>query len=169
MTSLSSLPDDSRVWVFGSDRALTDGELARIDSLLGEFLSGWAAHGAPLRTGHDVVERRFVVVAVDERAAGASGCSIDALSRHIGDIERSLGVDLRDGARVWYRSGDDIACCDRAEFRARAAKGEITADTPVFDPTISDLGALRGDGLERPAGASWHRRLLPSSGVAGGA
>lgn len=169
MTPSPRLPDDSRVWVFGADRALTADEIARVDSALREFLAGWAAHGAPLRTWHDVIELRFVVVAVDERSAGASGCSIDALSRQIGEIGRSLDVGLLGGGRIWYRDGDDIVCCDRAEFRARAAAGDVTARTRVFDPTVSDLGAIRAGHLERPAGESWHARLLPSTGVAGGA
>lgn len=169
MTSLSRLPDDSRVWVFGADRALTDAEISRAESALGDFLDGWAAHGAPLMTGHEVIERRFLVVAVDERPAGASGCSIDALSRQIEDVGHMLGVDLLDGGRIWYRHGDEIVCCDRATFRARAAEGGITAETPVFDPTVGSLADVRGGRLERPAGSSWHARLLPSTGVAGGA
>lgn len=169
MTSLSRLPDDSRVWVFGADRALTDSEISRVESSLGDFLTGWAAHGAPLRTAHEVVERRFVVVAVDERPAGASGCSIDALSRQVADLGRVLDVDLLGGNRIWYRDGDDIVCCDRAEFRERAATGDVTADTPVFDPTVAELGDVRDGRFERSAGSSWHARLLPSTGVAGGA
>jgi len=169
MTSLSRLPDDSRVWVFGASRALADAEIARADSALAGFLPGWAAHGASLRTGHEVLERRFLVVAVDERSAGASGCSIDALARHVEALGRALDVDLLGGGRIWYRVGEEIECCDRAEFRARASRGEITASTPVFDTTLTDLRGLRGGGFERPAGSSWHARLLPSTGVAGGA
>jgi len=169
MTSLSPLPDDSRVWVFGASRPLTDAEISRVDSALGDFLPGWAAHGAPLRTGHAVIERRFLVVAVDERSVGASGCSIDALTRQIQDVGRMLDADLLGGGRIWYRDGDDIVCCDRAAFRERAAEGRITAETPVFDPTVGSLAEVRGGRLERPAGSSWHARLLPSTGVAGGA
>lgn len=168
MTSLSRLPDESRVWVFGADRPLTDSEISRVESSLADFLRGWAAHGAPLRTGHEIIERRFVVVAVDERAAGASGCSIDALSRHIADLGRALDVDLVDGGRIWYRDGGDVVCCDRAEFRDRAAAGEVTAETSVFDPTVAGLDELRAGRFERSAGSSWHARLLPSTGVAGG-
>lgn len=168
MMSLSELPDEARVWVFGAGRPLTGAEVARIDAALEEFLAGWAAHGARLRPAHEVRERRFVIVAVDERAAGASGCSIDALSHRIAGLEEELGVSLRAGGRIWYRDGDRIVSCDRATFRDRAATGDVSPRTPVFDPTVATLGDVRAGRFERPAGSSWHARLLASTGVTGG-
>ncbi len=169
MTSLSRLPDESRVWVFGSSRELSGPEVSRVETTLGAFLDGWAAHGAPLRPGLAILERWFVVIALDESAAGASGCSIDALSREVEALERALDVSLLDGTPIWYRAGEEILCCDRAEFRSRAAAGRVGPETPVFDPTVASLGELRAGRFERPARRSWHARLLPSTGVAGGA
>jgi hypothetical protein len=80
---LTALRDTARTWVFAAERALSASER---DALLGDvddFLDGWAAHGVPLTCGRDWRYDRFLVIAVDEAAAGVSGCSIDALTRRL--------------------------------------------------------------------------------------
>lgn len=164
--ALAGLPDHARIWVFGADSPLTAAQRDALDADLAGFVRGWAAHGESLLAAHEIVDDAFVVVAVDESAHGASGCSIDAMVRHLAELEERLGTTLLDGGRIWYRTGPgDIVSCEREEFRSRSERGEIDAATQVFDPTIDTLGELRAGGLERSAGASWHARLLSSRGV----
>lgn len=162
--SLDRLPDAARLWVFGATTPLTGAQRDALDADLTGFIRTWAAHGSSLMAAHAIVHDTFVVVAVDESVQGASGCSIDALSRHLAALETALDLTLLDGARIWYRTGaGDIVSCERHEFRDRSGQGEIDADTRVFDPTIETLGDLRDGSLERPAGGSWHARLLAST------
>ena len=79
---LGSLPDDARVWVFAAERALTPDEADAVLRTVDGFLGVWAAHGHPLTSGRELRESRFLVIAVDEAAAGASGCSIDVYGPH---------------------------------------------------------------------------------------
>lgn len=162
---LTSLPDSARVWVYGTDRALTREEREALLDDLRAFVDIWTAHGAALRAGVEWVEDRFAVVAVDEASAPASGCSIDAMSRRLAALEARLGCSLLDSTRVFYRTeSGGIESCARAEFRTRAEAGAIGEATPVFDPTINTLAALRAGKLERPVAHSWHRRLLSRPG-----
>jgi hypothetical protein len=159
--TLRELPDSTRVWVYGSSRPLRDDESSEIERELTAYVAGWAAHGAPLDAAAAVLENRFVVMAVDERAARASGCSIDDMVRRIGEIERVHDVSLLDGTLVYYRTPEgEIAACDRPTFRRRAAEGEITPRTIAFDPTIATLGELRAGAFERAVAETWHGRLL---------
>ncbi|MGH7539744.1 MAG: hypothetical protein ACRELC_01975 [Gemmatimonadota bacterium] len=159
---LKDLPDDARLWVFGADRPLTGEEVVGLEARLSGFFEGWAAHRVDLVAGSRIEERRFVLVGVDEARARASGCSIDALQRVVGELEGTLDVRLRDGSLVFYREGSgEVMACDRAEFRRLGERGEITGRTPVFDTTIDRLAAWRAGRFERPASASWHARLLP--------
>ncbi|WP_420448817.1 ABC transporter ATPase [Candidatus Palauibacter sp.] len=162
---LTSLPDSARVWVYGTDRPLTPEEREALIGDLRAFVDVWTAHGAALKAGVEWVEDRFAVVAVDETSAPASGCSIDAMSRRLAALEARLGCSLLDSTRVFYRAeSGTIESCPRAEFRTRAAAGTIGEATPVFDPTIDTLAALRAGELERPVSRSWHRQLLGRSG-----
>ena len=158
---LTELPDTARLWVYGSDRPLTDAERETLVDDLRAFVDVWTAHGAELRAGVAWIEGRFAVIAVDEASAPASGCSIDAMVHRLAALEARVGCSLLDGTRVFYRDQSGaIEGCDRAAFRARATAGAIGDATPVFDPTIETLAELRAGRLERPLARSWHRRLV---------
>lgn len=162
---LSELPDSARIWIYGVDRPLNDSEREALMEDLRAFVDVWTAHGAALRASVEWVEDRFAVVAVDEASAPASGCSIDAMSRRLAALEARLDCSLLDSTRVFYRTeAGGIESCARAEFRTRAEAGAIGEATPVFDPTIDTLAALRAGRMERPAARSWHRLLLGRPG-----
>lgn len=156
----SSLPDDARVWVFASDTPITG---VAADRLLGEvdrFLDGWAAHGLPLACGRDWCEDRFLTIAVDQRQAHASGCSIDGLFRALRALEPVLGASLVAGGRVFYRTRDgEVTGVARDEFAALGAAGAVDRDTLVFDTSVITLGDWR-DHFETQLGRSWHAQLV---------
>lgn len=154
------LPEHSRVWVFPASRALDADEghtlLAEVDT----FLTAWAAHGHPLRSGRILVDDQFLVVGVDEDAEAPSGCSIDALVNRLEALAAALAIHLVDHAPVWFRDGGAFRMVGRADFRALAAEGAVTPDTLVVDTSLTRMAALREQGLERPARESWHGRAF---------
>ena len=161
MVNFDSLPDDARVWVFGADRPLDAPTSERLLGLVDAHLAQWAAHGAPLTSARDWRDDRFLTVAVDQRTAGASGCSIDALFRQLQTLERELGISIVGGGRVFYRdSKGQVQSADRATFTELAERGAVTPETRVFDPTVATLGAWR-ESFERRASESWHGSLMP--------
>ena len=162
-----SLPDSSRVWVFGSEHPITDAAaeefLARVD----EYLDRWAAHGTPLHSSRDWREHRFLTIAVDQSMAGASGCSIDGLFRVLKDLEASVGTTLLGSGRVYYRGSDgSVASASRDLFAALGTSSDIGPDTRVFDTTVQTLGEWR-ERFERRLADSWHARLVPAASGAG--
>jgi hypothetical protein len=97
---------------------------------------------------------------VDQRTAGASGCSIDGLFRVLQGLEQTVGAKLVGGGRVFYRDGNgEVQSTDRNELKALADSGAITENSVVFDTSITDLGSIR-DCFERPARKSWAAPLL---------
>jgi hypothetical protein len=159
-----SLPDSSRIWIFGSDQPVTG---AAAEQLLGEvdrFLEDWRAHGEPLRCGRLWADNRFLVVGVDQSTANASGCSIDGLFRRLQLLERAIGARLVGGGRVYYRDHSGVAqCVARTELDGLVASGDIGPATAVFDTSITDLGEWR-ERFEQPARKTWVGELLPGSG-----
>jgi len=158
--SFDDLPDDGRLWIFPSSRPLEPTEQEVLLAEVDDFLEGWAAHGTPLRCGRSLWEDRFLLVAVDEKAAGASGCSIDTLQRRMGLLGPRMGVTLIERGPVWYRDGEEIAAVSRARFKELAAAGEVDPETPVVDTTLTRVGEARAGALERPARESWHARAF---------
>lgn len=158
-----SLPDDARVWVFGSDRPITGSSAERLLAEVDEFLSQWKAHGAPLSCARRWDDDRFLIIGVDQQDAHASGCSIDGLFRRLQLLEPAIGARLLGGGRVYYRDASgEPRSVERAELRERAATGELTPSTPVFDIGVTSLADWKR-GFERPAAETWVGALLPQS------
>lgn len=156
----TDLPDDARVWIFASPEELTGEQSTALLERVDGFLEEWHAHGHAVVGGRDWRYDRFLVIAADERATGVSGCSTDSLYRVFKAAERELGIRLLDGSLVWYRDGEEIRSATRPEFRDRVRKGEVGADTIVFDNTAPTVGDLRAGRWERPMRDSWHSRYL---------
>ena len=158
-TDFSTIPDRARLWIFAADRAVTDP--APLLQAVDAHLVQWAAHGVPLVCARDWRDDRFLAIAVDEAATGASGCSIDGLFRTIGRVQSQLGADLLSSGRIAWRGTDgQITLSTRAEFEALAAAGTVTADTPVCNTLCDSVGDFRST-FEQPAGSTWVKSLLP--------
>ena len=163
LVQFSALPDDARVWVFGASAPVDEVDSAKLLAAVDGFLLQWKAHGHPLTAARDWREDRFLVVGVDSRTEGASGCSIDGLFRTLQELETAIGAALVSGGRVYFRDAFQlIHAVSRAEFEAMAARGEVGRETPVFDTTVTTAGAFRSS-FERPAHSGWHATLLRSA------
>jgi hypothetical protein len=155
-----SLPDDARVWVFASDRPVTGDGATRLLAAVDNYLSRWAAHGMPLTCARDWREDHFLAVAVDQRDAHASGCSIDGLFRTLRSLESAIDASLVGGGQVHFRdAGGEIRAVPRDEFGGLAAAGRVSKATRVFDPTVATAGEWR-ERFETDAERSWHAALL---------
>jgi hypothetical protein len=155
-TTFENLPREARLWIFAAERALEPRERDFVLQTVDRFLDGWQAHGHPLTSARDLRYDRFLFIAVDESAAGASGCSIDTLVRDIKRIQETLGVTLIDHGPVVYRDGDAIVRLPRDEFADRVRAGAVTPETVVFNNTLTRVGDLNDNRWEGPAARSWH-------------
>lgn len=163
LIAFDDLPDDARLWCFGASRATDASELDHLMNSMRAFVEEWTAHRRDLQAGFDWLYERFLLIGVDESNAGASGCSIDALSRHLRNLSTELGLDLLDSMPVWFRNpSGQIRMVSRSDFADLASQGEVSATTPVFDLTVTRLGDARSGRLETSAGSAWHRGLLAS-------
>jgi hypothetical protein len=155
VVSFETLPDASRVWIFGSDRPLTEEGTTALLRGVDDHLTNWKAHGEPLTVGSQFLYERFLVVAVDQSTAGATGCSIDGLFRVLQGLEAQVGANLVGGGRVFYRGAEGVVqATSRDQLADLVASGAITKNTVVFDTSITDLGNFRS-GFEKRAKESW--------------
>ena len=160
LIDFAQLPPDARVWIFAAERPLTDSERHLLLNAVDSFLQSWKAHGEPLAASRDLRHGQFLFVGVDESAAGASGCSIDAMVRVLSDMERQLGLALTDHGPVLYRQGNRIERVPRPEFARLAREGLVGPETIVFDTTLTRLADVRAGRWELPARDSWHARVF---------
>ncbi|MDA1185307.1 MAG: ABC transporter ATPase [Acidobacteria bacterium] len=154
------LPDAARVWIFPAERVLNDAEQTQLLAVVDQFIDQWGAHAVPLTAGREMRYDRFLFVGVDQRQAGPSGCSIDALFRHTQALEQQLGVELADHAPVLFRRGSTIERLARDQFAHLAAAGAVDVETTVFDSTVTSVGDIRAGRWETRLGNAWHARAF---------
>lgn len=154
------LPSDARLWIFAAERPLTNDESGRVLGEADAFIHQWTAHGMPLAAGRELRYGQFFLVGVDERAAGVSGCSIDALVRRMQQLEQVLGLELVNNGPVLYREGEAIERVSRDRFAELAASGTVGPTTKVFDNTLTRVGDLLAGKWEVKVSESWHLRAF---------
>lgn len=141
--TLITMAPHARVWVYKSARAFTSGPRTWILEKGSAFTSSWAAHGAQLDACVEVMHDHFMVIAVDEQQAMASGCSIDRSVQFVQALERDLGIVLTDRMVVLYEKEAAVTVCRVPEVEALVKSGVMNADTMVFDDLVSTVGDLR--------------------------
>jgi hypothetical protein len=150
---------DSRVWVYVTERTLTDAEAALAQAELSRFVKQWTAHNNALQAAAEVWANNFLILMVDETRAGASGCSIDKSVHFLEDLGARLGVDCFARTRFAWQTEGGLQLAPQAEFAEQVKAGAITQETPV----VNSLAQRKADLAERwwaPLGQSWHRRLV---------
>ncbi len=153
------ISENSRVWIYQSDRVLNPEEEQRIQQKLDEFTSQWLAHGHQLAAYGEIRHSQFLILSVDEQVAGATGCSIDKSVYLMKEIEKEFGIGLFDRFRIAYRDGDQIVNCSKTEFEDLLNKGELNSDTIVFNNMISSRKDLDSS-WEVAMKNSWHGQVF---------
>lgn len=153
------ISENSRVWIYQSDRPFTIEEDQAIQKILNDFTTEWQAHGHALAALAEIYHHQFIVLSVDEQIAGATGCSIDKSVHLMKELESKFNINLFDRFRMAYKSGDDIINCSREEFEERIKEGIVNAQTLVFNNMISTRRELESS-WNIPLVESWHAKVF---------
>ena len=159
LVDYNSLPDSARVWVYQSNRAFLENELLTIRKESAEFINSWTRHGDQLKGGFTILYNQFLVLAIDESFANASGCSIDSSVRFVQKLEGQLSVDLMNKLNISFKDGENINIVSMADFQHYAKTDKITSETIVFNNMVQTKEEVATK-WEVPAKDSWHQRFL---------
>lgn len=159
-----SMPENSRVWVYQSNRILNDAEVNEINKMAQHFVPSWDAHGALLSSSITVHHQLFIVIVVDEQVTQISGCAIDKSVAFIKKVEQQLNINCFDRMKVAYQKGNMIETCSMQEFQSLIDEGKVNDQTLVFNNLVSTKKELDTN-WQIPLYKSWHKRLLSSSTI----
>lgn len=154
-----TLPTHSRIWIYQSNRKLTDAEVVEIESSTKDFIENWSAHGQSLAASFKIEYNRFIIIAVNQDLQSATGCSIDASVQFIQNLEQKYGIDLLDKMNVTFKLGEHIAHKTLIEFKKMAKEKAVSANTIVFNNLVNTIEEWK-DFWEVPASDSWHNRFF---------
>lgn len=153
------ISENSRIWIYQSNRPLTAGEQAEIQTILNAFTAEWQAHGEKLAALGEIRYDRFIILSVDEAQAGASGCSIDRSVKLMKEIETRFNINLFDRFNVAYRDNGNIKSVDGATFEKLISAGDVNEETIVFNNLVATRKELETN-WQVPMKDSWHIRVF---------
>src|SRR5215831_15670001 len=133
----NSFSDQSRVWIYMTNRPFNDVEVSDIGMALKRFCKEWTAHGSNLLAKGEVRFNRFIILMVDETQAGASGCSIDKSVHFIKGIEQEYNVQLFDRLLIAWKHEDEIKTAHFSELEKLLHDGAISENTLVFNNSVT--------------------------------
>jgi hypothetical protein len=158
-TEYKNLPNNSRIWIYQSNREFSASEIDFITEKATAFINNWTRHGDDLKGSFTIKYNHFLVLAVDENFNNVSGCSIDASVRFVQQLEQSLQLDLMDKMNVSFKDGDTINLIKLPQFQEFIKSKKIDKETIVFNNLIATKQDFESN-WEVPAKQSWHKRFL---------
>jgi hypothetical protein len=151
--------ENSRVWIYQSDKKLSNAVVQQIQERLTSFTTEWTAHNNQLKAKGEIRYNRFLILIVDETQAGASGCSIDKSVNFMKRLEQEFNLNLFDRFNLAYREADEVLSLPRHGFEDLLKQGSINTNTIVYNNLVQNLTELETK-WEVPFKDSWHIQLF---------
>lgn len=153
--------DNSRVWVYQSNRPFDMTEAMQIENLLREFCKEWNSHGSSVNGYANLFFGQFIIIMADESMTKVGGCSTDSSVRLIKNIETDFKVKLTDRLLLAFIIKDQINLLSLEEINLALEDTLITSETLYFNNTILTKKDLMTNWII-PVKDSWLAKRLPS-------
>ena len=159
MIPFENLPEESKVWIYQSNRKFSEEEVVQISEETSKFIENWSAHGNLLQASFQIRYNRFIILGVDNEFQNPTGCSIDASVQFIQSLEQKYQIDLLDKMNVSFKQGDFITHKTLLEFKQLAKNKSVSENTIVFNNLVNTVQEFN-ENWEVPAVDSWHGRFF---------
>jgi hypothetical protein len=153
--------DDSRVWIYQSNRVFTLSEILHVEDLLNDFAKNWRSHGTPVKGFATIFFGQFIILMADETASGVSGCSTDSSVRLIKEIEKKYSVSLFDRQLLAFVIKDKIQLLPLSQLNYGVENNFINSETLYFNNTVLNKSELENNWII-PVKQSWLAKKLKS-------
>jgi hypothetical protein len=160
------MPGFSRLWIYQSTRKFTPQEHAEAERSLMHLCNTWTAHNSSLQTSFKIEFDQFIILAVDERAAGASGCSIDGSVRLLKELQQRIGVDFFDRSQVAFLENGSVVLYPFSQLKTLFEERVLNGDSVTFNNTLTSKTEWEQQ-WRSPAKVSWLSRYLPKAAGVG--
>lgn len=160
MLAYEDFPDNARIWIYQSNRALTPEQVEQANTRLQKFVSQWLSHGKKVQAWATLLHQHFLVLMVNEAYEAPSGCSIDSSVALVKELEQAFGVDFFDRMTFTYLQEDGtVRATDRDTFADLYNQGAIGEDTLVFNNLVATKAAFENT-WKVPLKESWHANMV---------
>jgi hypothetical protein len=158
----NTLPPQAKVWIYQSQRELSQSETDVAEKTLRAFTEQWMVHGAPLEASFQVRSNRFVILAAND---SASGCSIDNSTRLMHELGQRLSTDFFNRNLIAFLIDAKVSLIETKDLKNALEAGQWNEKTFVYNNTVSTIHGLENAWLVE-AGSTWLKRYFPQKTLA---
>jgi hypothetical protein len=148
----------NRVWAFIISKTLSKDELNSLIGSGNNFVKGWTAHEQQLTASFEIFKDKIIIVKVNEDVTGASGCSIDKLTRFIKETEKQFNIELLNRLLVAYKTGENIEIVHAAKIKDLLSQNIITENTIIYNTAASNQNEINN--WEQELKNTWLNKYL---------
>ena len=159
IVDFKTMPDDSRIWIYQSNRDFNESEIGIINDKTTSFLDNWQAHGKDLECSYSIIDKRFIIIAVNESVNPIGGCSIDFSLQLIKDISNNIGIDLLNRLVVNYKLDNRIESLSLSDLKNKIKDGDFSPETIIFNTAINSKSELLNN-FEIDIKSSWLSKFI---------
>ena len=159
IVDFNTMPDDSRIWIYQSNRDFNESEIGVIKDKTISFLDNWQAHGKDLECSYSIIDKRFIIIAVNESFNPIGGCSIDFSLQLIKDISNTIGIDLLNRLVVNYKLDNRIESLNLSDLKNKIKDGDFSPETIIFNTAINSKSDLLNN-FEIDIRSSWLSKFI---------
>lgn len=146
--------DNSKVWIYQSNRLFTIPEAFELDDMLQDFVSNWKSHAAEVMGYANLFFGQFIILMADETASGVSGCSTDSSVRLIRSIEKKYSVQLFERENLAFIINDKVELLPLHQLNNALENNFINTNTLYFNNTVLSKKELLNNWII-PLSKSW--------------
>lgn len=132
-----------KIWIYTLSKQLSAEQEIELATRCQNFVNSWTAHDVSLDASYELYKHRLLIFKVDEANYNASGCSIDKQLRLVKELEQEFSLELLNRLLVAYETNDQVNVVKNNRIAELLENSIITADTLVFDNTITDAEDLK--------------------------
>ena len=103
-----TLPDTAKVWVFVSDRILSESDVASMNHSCKNFIDKWHSHNKDVYGSFTLLHNCIIIIAANDGITDVSGCSKDSLVHFMQDMQKHLHLNFFDRKIVVIKKEEDI-------------------------------------------------------------
>ncbi len=159
IVDFKTMPDDSRIWIYQSNRDFNESEIGIINDKTTSFLDNWQAHGKDLECSYSIIDKRFIIIAVNESFNPIGGCSIDFSLQLIKDISNTIGIDLLNRLVVNLKIDNKLESLSLSDLKNKIKDGDFSPETIIFNTAINSKSDLLNN-FEIDIRSSWLSKFI---------
>ena len=129
--------ENSRVWIYQSNRVFSISEALQIEPILENFITNWKSHGTPVKGFANLLFGQFIIFMADESQCNVGGCSTDSSVRIVKQIEQEFKVDMFNRQNLAFILKDKVQILPMTQMKYALENKFIDIETLFFNNLVA--------------------------------